>query len=89
MEKKFDEQEKQKIIEDLHKTYRSRPMPNCPNCKTNENVIPIINCFYISPELDLYRKAGFAVLAGCSSGPSVPKAKCKKCDADIFGADDQ
>ena len=88
MDRTFSETEKQAIIEDLHKTYRARPMLNCANCNSNQNVIPIINCFYISPELDIYRKAGFAELAGCSTGPSHPKAKCKKCGSEIFSKDE-
>jgi hypothetical protein len=76
-------------FEKFDELYKINPVPECPTCKTEENVI---HCVYGRPtkELSEYATAGNIVLMGCcvpTPDGKRAKAKCKKCDYIFYETD--
>ena len=74
----------EEIKKRLDEQYASYPRPVCPDCNSNQNVIP---CIYgmPTPELIEYAEAGHARFLGCCIIPDRPMATgfCKKCDKEL------
>ncbi len=78
------------IVKRFDEHYKSRPRPNCPTCKNNQNVIPAVYGIP-TPELGIYAQEGHVRLYGCGifPGQKIAKGFCKKCEKDVYADDDE
>lgn len=58
------------------------PSPECPRCRTNEYVIPLLYSLSGTPDISQVL-AGGAFLGGCIVHPGSPKWHCTNCGTDF------